>query len=388
MSDFSFCFDENEMAAMGPPAPVLAPLPVQPVSNAATRRMPAQLERRNILSFPLKLHVLLSDATKMGFEDIVSWQPSTSGQTYFKVHKPEEFASRIMRAYFNQTKWKSFQRQLNLYGFVRIHQGPLRGSYHHRLFVRGQPSLTRMMQRGKPANELMATAQPSVPIRADGVTVSGQGKLKSLKPDPSSSSQEETSDEILLFKEFFENSENYHLEENDGMSMNGTLEDMSNDQDPFGDDEAATRAVQESRDDVAKEDHFIPVQERSFPWKLYELLENADKPESNFANVVSWDENGRSFTIYDHQAFLDTIMPLYFDQTSFESCRRQLNLYGFSRVGRGKATSTYFHPCFVRGDRELCRQVVRRTSGRRSVQDGQKQRARVTRNASRRLCIP
>jgi hypothetical protein len=62
------------------------------------------------LSFPLKLHQMLDDAPVKNFDHIVSWhQPD--GRS-FKVHKSDLFAKYIMRSYFNQTKYTSFQRQL------------------------------------------------------------------------------------------------------------------------------------------------------------------------------------------------------------------------------------------------------------------------------------
>mmetsp|Transcript_25600 Transcript_25600/g.58769 ORF Transcript_25600/g.58769 Transcript_25600/m.58769 type:complete len:262 (+) Transcript_25600:339-1124(+) len=51
--------------------------------------------------------------------------------------------------YFKQTKFASFQRQLNLYGFLRIHQGDDKGSYYNLCFVRGHRSLIRQMVRRK-----------------------------------------------------------------------------------------------------------------------------------------------------------------------------------------------------------------------------------------------
>lgn len=41
----------------------------------------------------------------------------------------------------------SFQRQLNLYGFLRQNTGQDRGSYYHELFLRGRPDLPKIMVR-------------------------------------------------------------------------------------------------------------------------------------------------------------------------------------------------------------------------------------------------
>jgi HSF-type DNA-binding len=60
------------------------------------------------LSFPLKLHAMLEDAESKNFGHIVSWQ---AGDKSFKVHDVNKFGLDIMPMYFNQTKFKSFQRQ-------------------------------------------------------------------------------------------------------------------------------------------------------------------------------------------------------------------------------------------------------------------------------------
>jgi hypothetical protein len=87
---------------------------------------------------------MLEDAANKGFEDIVSWQP---GGNSFKVLKPKLFAATIMRRHFKQTQYKSFQRQLNIYGFQRIHYGPNMGGYMHACFIKGLPERCPLVTR-------------------------------------------------------------------------------------------------------------------------------------------------------------------------------------------------------------------------------------------------
>ncbi len=98
------------------------------------------------IPFPWKLHRILDDADAKGFNDIISWVPSENG---FKVHKTKQFDEEIMPKYFDKTKYKSFQRQLNMWGFDRVGSGPYKGAYLHEFFIRGQPKLCESMQRTK-----------------------------------------------------------------------------------------------------------------------------------------------------------------------------------------------------------------------------------------------
>ena len=96
--------------------------------------------------FPVRLHNMLSGVEAQGLTHIVSWQPH--GRSFI-VHKPQEFTDIIMPQFFNQGKFASFQRQLNLYGFKRLTRGPDTGSYYNELFLKGRPFLAQDIQRTK-----------------------------------------------------------------------------------------------------------------------------------------------------------------------------------------------------------------------------------------------
>ena len=115
-------------------------------------------------SFPTKLHEVLQLATIEGFEDVVSWcdaEISTSRKfieeckiswsTPFKVHDPEKFLQCIVPRFFPlMGKFKSFLRQLNLWGFFRMRsKDPLNGSYYRPLFARDRAELCLNIKRTK-----------------------------------------------------------------------------------------------------------------------------------------------------------------------------------------------------------------------------------------------
>ena len=58
-------------------------------------------------AFPWKLHIVLEQSERQGFKDTISWE----GDRAFKVHDPKKFGDSVMKEYFNQTQYKSFQRQ-------------------------------------------------------------------------------------------------------------------------------------------------------------------------------------------------------------------------------------------------------------------------------------
>jgi hypothetical protein len=99
------------------------------------------------MPFPFKLHELLERANHdEALAQILSWQPH--GRS-FVVHKPSLFVDHVMPQHFAQTKFASFQRQLNLYGFVRLTTGRDKNGYYNENFLRGHPELVSKLKREK-----------------------------------------------------------------------------------------------------------------------------------------------------------------------------------------------------------------------------------------------
>lgn len=63
------------------------------------------------IPFPWKLHEMLNTCERVGLSHIVSWLPDNSS---FRVHNPAVFMENVIKNFFKQTKYKSFQRQRKL----------------------------------------------------------------------------------------------------------------------------------------------------------------------------------------------------------------------------------------------------------------------------------
>jgi hypothetical protein len=114
------------------------------LSKIKNYKRPSKTTRQRVPSFPVKLYRMLEEVQRQGNENMVSWHPD--GRS-FRVHNPKKFVEAVLPMHFKQTKYKSFQRQLNFYGFQRVPSGPLEGSYGHPNFVRGNEELCKDIKR-------------------------------------------------------------------------------------------------------------------------------------------------------------------------------------------------------------------------------------------------
>eukprot|EP00934_Nitzschia_sp_Nitz4_P005264 Nitzschia sp. Nitz4//scaffold10_size219509//21180//22548//NITZ4_001397-RA/size219509-snap-gene-0.358-mRNA-1//1//CDS//3329532827//5254//frame0 len=364
-------------------------------------------------SFPAKLYSCLSEAEAGGFADAIAWQPDGLS---FKVHHQAKFVDQVLPRYFGSIKFKSWQRQLNLYGFTRISKGLARGSYAHESFKRGHKAMSIEISRnggsshtGIPEDSSVnpSTKQPSVSFTLNLENVALQGTAANWQNDilmdrgrvgmswsrPSSTvSAGESYDCLSLDLESdFEASPSNKSSVTRSLEAlisslsgnhSGTIDIQAMSLRPSYTGSGAcsfpSQALPSAHDlvsDLAQTDQErrpvqrpseahaarqVALEQRNFPWKLHDMLSEAET--GGYQHIVSWESDGRSFKVHDSQEFVARVMPLFFDQSRYESFRRQLRKYGFSRTDKDRYRGSYYHQMFQRQNRSLCKFITREAS--------------------------
>lgn len=102
-------------------------------------KLPTSLRCDVPMPFPDRLMEVLSNDD---ISSIITWLPQGRG---FVVLQKRKFAQLIMPAYFKQSKYTSFTRKLNRWGFARATTGSDVGVYYHKYFQRDDPILCMRM---------------------------------------------------------------------------------------------------------------------------------------------------------------------------------------------------------------------------------------------------
>mmetsp|Transcript_20275 Transcript_20275/g.22018 ORF Transcript_20275/g.22018 Transcript_20275/m.22018 type:complete len:401 (+) Transcript_20275:288-1490(+) len=108
----------------------------------------------SLLTFPQRLFLLLEKENR----GIVDW---VEHGACFRIIDHRKFVRIIIPKYFKQSKFTSFQRQLNIYGFKKLLRGDDKGSYFHPHFQRNRRELLFEMKR-LPLKGSLATYEESV----------------------------------------------------------------------------------------------------------------------------------------------------------------------------------------------------------------------------------
>jgi hypothetical protein len=109
------------------------------------------------------------------------------------------------------------------------------------------------------------------------------------------------------------------------------------------DDDASRGGTNTTSTTAAKQKRSAP-----FPLKLHMMLNYALKHNLH-KNIFGWLSHGRAFQIFDIQKFAELLIPKFFNQSKVTSFHRQLNIYGFLRLTKGKEEGAYYHEYFLRG---------------------------------------
>jgi HSF-type DNA-binding len=89
---------------------------------------------------------MIESSSMSSHSDIIRWLPHGRA---FRFYDKERLVNELLPRYLKrQTKFASFQRQLNMYGFLKLTGDHAdKGGYYHPLFLRGRPALSKLIFR-------------------------------------------------------------------------------------------------------------------------------------------------------------------------------------------------------------------------------------------------
>lgn len=322
-------------------------VPAAAPAVAAVQRQSSDRLNPNAFQFPWKLHDMLDTAAADGSDYIVSWQED--GRS-FRVHKPQTFVDNVMPLYFKQTKYKSFQRQLNLYGFTRINEGPGKGGYRHKYFIRGQRNLCQLISRTSTADAPASAGNDfggSSPAAARRGSNASHRSNSGVAPNDATPNVSSAPPAVHVT---VPPANNVALTN----PIAASIPSFASLPQPL-----APAQGDDDEDDEKRPADFKALmnKEFQFPWKLHEMLERSFVEA--FDDIVSWQHGDTCFKVHDPNKFVETVMPRFFKQTKYKSFQRQLNLYGFTRIDEGANKGGYYHQFFQKGRKDLLNSMSR-----------------------------
>lgn len=155
---------------------------VRSTSSASAIRYPRTGKRGLPQQFPRRLYEMLESESNVHSDPNNAFQPSLrkviqwseSGRA-FQITDVSLFSNQILPKYFRTSKFSSFQRNLNLYGFSKVRRGPDTDMYAHPSFVRGCPEALSQLRKCTSSKERPHDHK---------LVVSSDGKVTSCSRNP------------------------------------------------------------------------------------------------------------------------------------------------------------------------------------------------------------
>ena len=102
------------------------PTPAQVMPTVSTTTTRTSHPGSKSETFPYRLYRMIEDAHAEGNSDIIHFMPHGRA---FIVEDHDKLVDKLLARYFHQSKYVSFQRQLNIYGFQKLTVGTDQGEY-------------------------------------------------------------------------------------------------------------------------------------------------------------------------------------------------------------------------------------------------------------------
>ncbi|OQS06893.1 HSF-type DNA-binding protein, partial [Thraustotheca clavata] len=335
---------------------------------------------------------------------IISW--CDDGKS-FVVHDYDGMERDILPTYFRHNKFASFQRQLNYFGFRKMHkakESDQSSIYSQPYFIKSDPS--RMLQIKRKTQRLKTPTAGNTPSNSNRRPSTGASDFSFYSNEPPAFTRSKSfSDPMLYHTQYVppltrsaSNPQGYEMRpqnefESPFLPVNDSVFELNNyrpvlelPQDMYTQPLQYTpgvdtrMALEMSNMKVASWGDVVPVmethsdnqvndiqpipfvgnQEQVAPFlaTLYEIL-TKENPA-----VISWCHEGKAFVVYDYDHMEKYILPTYFRHNKFASFQRQLNYFGFRKLHKAKEndySSVYCQPNFIRDEPNRMLLIKRKT---------------------------
>ncbi|CAK59784.1 unnamed protein product (macronuclear) [Paramecium tetraurelia] len=102
----------------------------------------------------------------------------------------------------------------------------------------------------------------------------------------------------------------------------------------------------------------------SFLTKTYDILEVqccSNIQNSNYSDIIQWNEEGQAFIIKKPYEFAKKILPKYFKHNNYTSFIRQLNIYDFHKIKNELGKHVFRHNFFQKEKKHLLCEIKRKS---------------------------